>query len=283
MSTLPSAYASISLSGKVVFITGASSGIGKATAKLLAARGARVALAARREAESEEVVADIKKAGGEAFFVQMDVSKEDDIKRAVEQTVAKYGRIDVAFNNSGTMGPMLQTHKLETADLDAVLTTNVRGVQLCMKYELAQMLAQITADGQPEVGSYDQRVQPNSYYKQATRHSIINNASIFGVHALPNWSAYSASKHAVIGLSKSAAVEYGKVGIRVNTVNYGFILSGMSESTPIDFMVSKVPVGRVGQGVEAAEAVGWLASDASSFVTGSSITVDGGVAAQCMF
>ena len=282
MTSLPSAYASLSLLGKVAFVTGGSSGIGKAAAKLLAARGAQVAIAARRQPESDAVVSDIKQAGGEAFFVQMDVTKEEDIKRAIEQTVARYGRIDIAFNNSGTMGPNGLSHLLATDDLDLVLTTNVKGVALCMKYEVIQMLKQIKADGQPDVSSYNQRQQPNEYYKQATRHSIINNASIFGVSALPTWAAYSAAKHAVIGLTKSAAMEYGKDGIRINAVNYGFILSGMSDSTPIDFMVKQVPMGRVGQGAEAAEIVAWLASDASSFATGSSITIDGGVSAKCM-
>ena len=282
MSSLPSAYATLSLVGKVAFVTGGSSGIGKATAKLLAARGAKVAIAARRQPESDAVISDIKKAGGEAYFVQMDVMKEDDIKRAIEQTVAKYGRIDIAFNNSGIMGPMLPSHKVPTDDFDSVIATNIKGVALCMKYELLQMLQQIKADGQPDVSTYDQNQQPNEYYKTATHHSIINNASIFGTHALPNWAAYSAAKHAVIGLTKSAAIEYGKEGIRVNTVNYGFVVSGMTESTPIDWMVKQMPVGRLGQGVEAAEAVAWLGSDASSFITGSSITIDGGVSAKCM-
>lgn len=278
-SSVPAAFASLSLAGKVAFITGGSSGIGKATAKLFAARGARVAIAARRQAESEAVVAAIQKDGGDAWFVQMDVTVEADIQRAIEQTVAHYGRIDVAFNNSGTMGPQGPSHLLPTAELDTVLNTNVKGVALCMKYQIIQMLKQIKADGQPDVTSYDQKQQPNEYYKQATRHSIINNASIFGVSALPTWSAYSAAKHAVIGLTKSAAMDYAKDGIRINTVHYGFILSGMSESTPVDFMIKGVPVGRIGQSAEAAEAAAWLASDASSFVTGSSITVDGGVSA----
>ena len=282
MTSLPSAFASVSLAGKVAFVTGGSSGIGKATAKLLAARGAQVAIAARRQPESEAVVSDIQQAGGKAWFVQMDVTKEEDIKRAVDETVAHYGRIDIAFNNSGTMGQNGRCHTLPTDDLDLVLTTNVKGVALCMKYEITQMLKQMKAEGQADVSTYDQNKQPNEYYKQATRYSIINNASIFGVSALPSWSAYSAAKHAVIGFTKSAAIEYGKEGIRINTVNYGFILSGMSESTPIGFMLKQVPVGRLGQGAEAAEAVAWLASDASSFATGSCITIDGGVSAKCM-
>ena len=282
MSSLPSAFASLSLAGKVAFITGGSSGIGAATAKLLAARGAKVAIAARREEESKAVVGAIKEAGGDAFFVQMDVTVEEDIQKAIEQTVSHYGRIDIAFNNSGCMGDMKPTHAFPTSELDRVLNTNVKGVALCMKYELLQILKQIEHDKQPLVTSYDQKIQPNSYHKQATRYSLINNASIFGEHALPNWSAYSASKHAVIGLTKSAAVEYGPLGIRINTVNYGFIISGMSAGAMIDMMVKQVPAGRVGQGAEAAEAVAWLASDASSFVTGSSITVDGGVSAKCM-
>jgi NAD(P)-dependent dehydrogenase (short-subunit alcohol dehydrogenase family) len=283
--SLPAAYSSLSLNGKVVFITGGSSGIGESTAKLFAVRGAKVVIAARREEQSLQVVKDIINQGGEAIFVKCDVTVESDVKNAIDEAVSKYGRIDVAFNNSGKMGPHGSTHEQTAESLMEVLDTNVKGVYICMKHEIIQFQKQLKDAGSFDVTKLDHHIQPNDYYKQATRYSIINNASIFGeVGGLSMYSAYAASKHAVVGLSKSASKEYASQGIRINTVNYGFVVSEITGSKPsmIDFMLTKVPAGRLGQGSEAAEAVAWLASDASSFVTGSSIRCDGGVAACVM-
>lgn len=280
--SLPSAYSSLSLNGKVAFITGGSSGIGEATARLFAARGAKVVIAARREEQSLKVVKDIIDLGGEATFVKCDFSVESDVKKAIEEAVSKYGRIDVAFNNSGKLGPYGSTHEQTIESLMEVLDTNVKGVYSCMKHEIIQFQKQLKDEGSFDVTKLDHHIQPNNYYKEATRYSIINNASIFGeVGGLSMYSGYSASKHAVIGLSKSASKEYAAQGIRINTVNYGFVVSEITgtNSSMMDFMLPKVPAGRLGQGTEAAEAVAWLASDASSFVTGSSIRCDGGVAA----
>ena len=276
---LPAAFASLSLSGKVCFVTGGSSGIGAETAKLMAARGAKVAIAARRVDEMEAVVRDIQQAtGGEAISIQMDVTKEDDIRRAIDATVAHFGRIDIAFNNSGIPGPRVRAHEVQSADVDSVIAVNWKGIELCMKYELAVMLKQIKDDQQPHIDSFDQTLQPNSYHKQATRHSIINSSSVTGFTAGPNMSPYSASKHAVLGLTRSAAVEYAKDGIRVNACNFGFVTTTKALDTGLSVENRKrmIACGRLGQMVEAAELVCWLASDASSFVMGQDITVDGG-------
>ena len=185
----------------------------------------------------------------------------------------------MAFNNSGGMGPNGLTH-LQSADaLTALLQVNLSGVYLCMKHELAQFAAQREADAaaHPPPSAFDHHQQPNTYFQQLSPYSIINNASIFGETGLPTYSAYAATKHAVLGLTKSVAKEYATQGVRVNAVNYGFIVSEITKGATVDFMLPKVPIGRLGQGVEAAECVAWLASQASSFITGSAITCDGGV------
>ena len=272
LTAVPAAYSGVSLLGKVAFITGGSSGIGAAAVRLFCARGAKVVLAARREAQSNAIVKEVRAAGGECTFVQCDVTKEADVKAAVAACVERYGRLDVAFNNSGAMGPNGPTHEQSPAAVTAILDLNVTAVYTCMKYELEQFARQ----GFPDPASVDHHTQPNSYHRTLAPYSIINNASIFGLVGLPTYSAYSASKHAVVGLSKSVAKEYAAKGVRVNAVCYGFIVSEITGAM-VDFMLPRVPVGRLGQGVEAAECVAFLASDASSFVTGSTLVCDGGV------
>ena len=222
---------------------------------------------------------ELSAAGGEVTFVPCDVSKEADVQAAVAACVTHYGRLDCAFNNSGVMGPNGLTHQQSAEAFNALLQVNLTGVYLCMKYELAQFAAQAAADpsAHPSPASLDHHRQPNTHYQRLSPYSIINNASIFGQVGLPTYSAYSATKHAVLGLTKSTAKEYATQGVRVNAVNYGFIVSEITGAATVDFMLPKVPMGRLGQGVEAAECVAWLASQASSFITGSAITCDGGV------
>jgi NAD(P)-dependent dehydrogenase (short-subunit alcohol dehydrogenase family) len=251
------------LEGKVVLVTGGGSGIGRASAVALADAGAKVVISGRREKEGLETIGLIKKNGGEAKFVQADISKEADVQRLVKQTVDSYGRLDAAFNNAGIEGEIGKpTHEQSLENYRAVMDTNVLGVLLAMKYEIAEMLK--NGGG-----------------------TIVNNASVGGLIGFPTASVYVASKHAVLGLTKTAALEYGKQGIRVNAVSPGPIETPMLErfaggatSEAKTQMTNAQPIGRLGRPEEIAEAVVWLASDKSSFVTGQSLTADGGWTAQ---
>lgn len=252
-----------SLKGKVAVITGGTSGIGKAAALALARAGAKVAVAGRRESEGQAVVNAIKKAGGEALFVKTDVSKEADVKALVDKTVSAFGRLDIAFNNAGIEGQMGLTTDVQTAEnFDSIFNINVKGVLLSMKHEALAMLR--NGGG-----------------------SIINTSSIAGQVGLAGGGVYVASKHAVNGLSKSAALEFARKGIRVNTVSPGTIqtemidrMVGTGETDARKWWQNKHPVGRFGTVDEVAAAVVWLASPESSFVTGTDIAVDGGYMAQ---
>lgn len=252
-----------SLKDKVALITGGTSGIGEAAARALAKAGAKVVVAGRRESEGQTVVDAIKKEGGEALFVKADVSREVDIKGLVDQTLAAFGRLDIAFNNAGTEGQMGLTTDTQTAEnFDSIFNINVRGVMLSMKHEVAAMLR--NGGG-----------------------SIVNTSSIAGQIGLPGAGVYVASKHAVNGLSKSAALEFARKGIRVNTVSPGTIqtdminrMVGEGESETRKWWENRHPVGRFGTVGEVAAAVVWLASPESSFVTGTDIAVDGGYMAQ---
>lgn len=243
------------LDGKVAVVTGGSSGIGKATAILMAEQGAKVVVAARREQEGTETADIIREAGGVATFVQADVSIQADIKRVMDTAVETYGSIDCAFNNAGRLdGSPLPWDERDVEIWDAVDGVNLRGYWLCMKYELAQMLK--NGGG-----------------------VIVNNSSIAGLTALPG-EIYTATKHGVIGMSKTAAVNYGNRGIRVNVVCPGFIetpiISGASADI-LDFYTKKIPLGRFGTDTEIVEPVVWLCSDKASYVTGTVLTVDGGI------
>jgi NAD(P)-dependent dehydrogenase (short-subunit alcohol dehydrogenase family) len=243
--------------GKVALVTGGSSGIGRATAIKFGERGAKVVVAARREKECKETVEMISKAGGEAMFVQTDVRIASQVENMVNQTVKKYGRLDIAFNNAGVGGIMARLVRTSEEIFDEVVDANFKGVWLSMKYEIPVM--------QKQGGGV-----------------IINNASIAGVATAERLSVYSGSKHAVVGISNAAATEYGKDNIRVVTVCPGWIKTRMTEELRAqknaDAMIqSSVPLKRMGEPEEVAEMVIWLASDAASFVTGGAFIVSGGM------
>ena len=242
--------------GKVVLVTGGSSGIGRATAVKFGERGARVMVAARREKEGKETVEMIEKAGGEAMFVQTDVRIASQVENMVQQTVKKYGRLDIAFNNAGVGGIMARLIRTTEEIFDELVDTNFKGVWLSMKYEIPVM--------QGQGGGV-----------------IINNASIAGVSTAERLAIYSGSKHAVVALSNAAATEYGRDNIRVVAVCPGWIKTRMTEELrarkDADAIQGDIPLKRWGEPEEVAEMVVWLASDAASFVTGGAFIISGGM------
>jgi NAD(P)-dependent dehydrogenase (short-subunit alcohol dehydrogenase family) len=245
---------------KVVLVTGGTSGIGKTTAIAFAKAGAKVVLSGRRAAEGEAVVAKITAAGGTARFVRADVAVEADVKNLVEQTVAAFGRLDVAFNNAGVewMGPLVEAKE---SDYRKLFDTNVWGVVASLKYEIPAMLK--TGGG-----------------------AIVNTSSVAGHIGMAGASLYIGTKHAVEGLTKSAALEFAKQGIRVNAVAPAAIETDMvdrfvgTEGPARDYLVSLHPIGRAGQTREIADVVLFLCSEGASFITGESVKVDGGLTAQ---
>ena len=246
---------------KVVLITGATSGIGKATALKFGAAGAKVVVSGRRESEGSAVVDAIKSGGGEATFVRADVAVEDDIKNLVAKTVETYGRLDVAFNNAGVEHAAPITDE-DQAAYQRIFDINVWGVLASMKHEVPAML-------------------------ESGGGSIINTSSIAGHIGMPGAATYIASKHAVEGLTKTAALEYAQQGIRVNAVAPGGIATDMIDrfageegSEMREGLAQMHPIGRLGESDEIADAVLFLASDGASFVTGESLKVDGGWVAQ---
>ena len=249
------------LDGKVALITGAGSGIGRASALAFAREGAKVAVADIVVEGGEETVRMVKEAGGEAFFIKVDVANAADVEAMVNTVVDTYGRIDCAYNNAGIEGRLASTDEYPEDMFDKVIDINLTGVWLCMKYELPHMLKQ--GGG-----------------------AIVNTASGAGLIGVSGMSAYVASKHGVIGLTKTAALEYAKSGIRVNAVCPGLIQTPMVERITAEqpqlgeALVAAEPVGRTGKPEEIAESVVWLSSDAASFVTGHSMSVDGGFVAQ---
>ena len=247
--------------GKVAIVTGGSAGIGRATAVAFAREGAKVVVASRRIKEGEETIHLIREAGSDGFFVKTDVANAAEVKTMVEKTVATYGRLDYAFNNAGVIepkpGPLVEQTE-ET--FDQIVNVNVKGVWLSMKYEVPEMLKH--GGG-----------------------AIVNMSSVAGVIAFPGLGIYIASKHAVIGLTKTAALEYSKLGVRVNAVNPAAIETDMLAHVANDpeakaQMGAMHPIGRIGTAEEVANAVVWLCSDKASFVTGHSLLVDGGLTAQ---
>jgi len=243
--------------GKVALVTGGSSGIGRATAVKFGGRGAKVVVAARREKEGKETVEMIKKTGGEATFVQTDVRVASQVENMVQQTVKKYGRLDVAFNNAGVGGIMARLVRTTEEIFDEVVDTNFKGVWLSMKYEIPVMLKQGSG-------------------------VIVNNASIAGVATAERLSVYSGSKHAVVAISKAAATEYGRDNIRVVAICPGWIKTRMTEELraqkDADVLIQgSVPLKRIGEPEEVAEMVIWLASDAASYVSGGAFIISGGM------
>ncbi|MDX1920886.1 MAG: SDR family oxidoreductase [Candidatus Caenarcaniphilales bacterium] len=247
------------LKDKVALITGGTSGIGKATAVLFAEAGAQVVVSGRREEQGQQVVSEITAAGGKAKFIKCDVSDESSVKNLIKTTVETFSKLNIAFNNAGIeQDPMLPITETSTQEYQKVMNTNVFGVWLCMKYEIPEML-------------------------KSGGGSIINTSSIAGHSGMPGFGVYVASKHAVEGLTKSTALEFADKGIRVNTVSPGAILTDMverftggSDSDMGKSVASMHPMGRMGKPNEIASAVLYLASDASSFTTGTSLSVDGG-------
>jgi len=243
--------------GKVALVTGGNAGIGKATALAFAREGAKVVIAARRKPLGEETVRTILEEGGEAVFIRTDVSVPAEVEGLIRKAVERYGRLDLAFNNAGVAGPMNRLAKQTLETWDLVINTNLKGVWLCMKYEIAQMLQQ--GGG-----------------------VIVNTASTAGISGSPGAAIYSASKHGVLGLTKSAAADYATRNIRINAVCPGPILTpmleeGFAQRPPMrDAYLATIPMGRFGTPEEIAGAVLWLCSDEASFMTGYSVTIGGG-------
>ena len=247
------------LEDKVALVTGGGSGIGRATARAFAGAGAKVVVAGRREKEAFETVALIKKDGGQATFIRTDVSREPEVETLVAETLATYGRLDAAFNNAGIEGEVgKQTHEQRVENYREVMDINILGVLLAMKHEIGAMLK--NGGG-----------------------AIVNNASVGGLVGFAGMGVYVASKHAVLGLTKSAALEYAKQGIRVNAVSPGGVETPMLDrftgGPGTDFfnqLAGRHPIGRLGRPEEIAPLALYLASDASSYVTGATFVIDGG-------
>ena len=255
--------------GKVALVTGGSSGIGRATALAFAREGAKVVVADVAMADGEETVRMLQATNGEAIFCKADVSKATEVEALIRTAVATYGRLDCAHNNAGVESiagaALVPTADLTEENWDYTININLKGVWLCMKHEIPQMLSQ-------------------------GHGAIVNTASILGLVGFQTAAAYAASKHGVIGLTKTAALEYAQAGIRINAVCPGFIHTAMvervigllsQENPHVTAQVTALhPVGRMGTPAEVAEAVLWLCSDAASFMTGHTMTVDGGYVAQ---
>lgn len=247
--------------GKVALVTGGAAGIGRVTAEEFARNGAQVVVSDVNVGEGEATAATIRQAGGEAIFVACDVSKGDQVEQMVAATLQQYGRLDFAFNNAGVEFEQGKLADGNEETFDRIMDINVKGVWHCMRHEIPAMLAQ--GGG-----------------------VIVNTASVAALGAAPKMSIYSASKHAVLGLTRSAAVEYGKKGIRVNAVCPGVIDTDMfrraAEQDPkkADFAAALHPVGRLGQASEIAAAVLYLCTEGAAFTTGVALPVDGGATAM---
>lgn len=253
------------LENNVALITGATSGIGKATAKAFGVAGAKVVFSGRREPEGKATEAQLRDAGIDCLFVRSDVSKEAEIKALVQITVEKFGKLDFAFNNASIEALPKPLHEQSIDDFDKLMAINTRGLFLCMKYEIQQMLTQGS-------GANDSR----------SAYAIVNTSSLGGLIAFPWASPYVASKHAVMGLTRAAALDYAKQGIRINAVTPGATATDMLDRSldrmgiTADDFASTVPMGRIGQAEEIAQAVVFLCSDAASYITGQPLVIDGG-------
>ncbi|MBM4275270.1 MAG: glucose 1-dehydrogenase [Deltaproteobacteria bacterium] len=243
------------LEKKVALVTGGSSGIGRAAAQIMAREGARVVVADIAQAGGEEIAALIRGNGREAVFIRADMAEAGEVEALIRRTVALYGRLDCALNNAGIPGDVAATADCTLENWERVMRVNLFGVWYCMKYEIPQML-------------------------KSGGGAIVNTSSISGLHGVRHQAAYSASKHGVIGLTKTAALEYGKAGIRVNALCPGWTISGMTQKREVHDVdpafLSNYAVGRAGTPEEVAESAVWLCSDRASFVNGHALIVDGG-------
>lgn len=250
------------IESRVVLVTGGGSGIGRAAAMAFAAKGAKVVIGNRNQEAGLAVVAEIEAAGGTALFQTTDVGNETDVKRLVEMAVDSFGQLDFAFNNAGFVDPVGPLHMADSEAVEALFRVNFMGVFYSMKHEITAMLAN-TADS-----------------AGAGRGAIVNCSSVFGLAGFKSLSPYSASKHAVTGLTRAAALDYAQEGIRINAVAPGPIETPALGPTP-DIYAAYVPMGRLGQPGEIAHAVVWLCSDEASYITGHVMALDGGAMASC--
>jgi NAD(P)-dependent dehydrogenase (short-subunit alcohol dehydrogenase family) len=240
--------------GRVALVTGAASGIGQATAVAFAREGARVAILDRTADALQPTAEAVREAGGEGLVLACDIARSEQVEAAIAETVATFGRLDIAFNNAGVENVAAPVAEIALADWDRILDINLRGTFVCMKHEIAQMLRQ--GGG-----------------------VIVNTASGAGIRGVAGGASYAASKHAVIGLTKSAALDYATANIRVNAVLPGNIATPMMDrftGGDIQKAIDLEPVGRLGRPEEIAEAVLWMSADLGAFVTGAAISVDGG-------
>jgi NAD(P)-dependent dehydrogenase (short-subunit alcohol dehydrogenase family) len=243
--------------GKVAFVTGAGSGMGRTTALAFAREGAAVAAADIAEHGNQETARMIEEGGGQALAVHCDVSRADDVKAALGRSVDAFGKLDIAFNNAGIEQPLRATAELTEEEWDRIIAINLRGVFVCMKYEIPLMLEQGAG-------------------------SIVNTSSGAGVKGFADQAAYTAAKHGVIGLTRSAALDYAPFNIRVNAICPGIIDTEMMQrftggtAAGRDRVIAQEPIGRMGMPDEIAAAALWLCSDAASFVVGHALVVDGG-------
>ncbi|MBV9296869.1 MAG: SDR family oxidoreductase [Acidobacteriaceae bacterium] len=247
--------------GYVALVTGAAGGIGLATANAYAEAGAAVALLDMDEAGVVRAAEGLTTAGHKALGLRCDISQEDQVKAAIEQTVSTLGGLDLACNNAGIHVPSVETADAASQDFDRAIAVNLRGVWNCMKYELA-------------------------YMRQQRRGAIVNVSSNSGLAGIAGLGAYTASKHGVIGLTKSAALEYATKGIRINVVCPGPVMTPMVDKAlkdhpeSVQAVIDSIPLGRLGQADEIASSIIWLSSSAASFAIGSVLVVDGGYTAR---
>jgi NAD(P)-dependent dehydrogenase (short-subunit alcohol dehydrogenase family) len=249
------------LSNRVVLVTGGSSGIGRAAAESCARDGARIAISDINAETGHETVESLQKEGAEAIFIQSDVSRSDEVEAMVAQAVSHFGRLDGAFNNAGVASSWAHTVRASEEDFDRTIAVNLKGVWLCLKHEIKQML------------------------DQGSGGAIVNTSSVAGLVGARGGGGYVASKHGVVGLTKTASLEFSSKGVRVNAVCPGAIetpmMDQMLSETGLDrsVMISQEPIGRLGEPREIGDAVAWLLSKESSFVTGIAMPVDGGYTA----
>ncbi|WP_009630579.1 SDR family oxidoreductase [Synechocystis sp. PCC 7509] len=247
--------------GKVAFVTGAANGIGRATALAFAREGANVVVADVSEQGNQETARLIEKLGGQAIAIKCDVTRAEDVKAALDSTIEAFGRLDFAFNNAGVEQKNVATAQIEEQEWERIVNINLRGVFLCMKYEIPLLLKQ--GGG-----------------------AIVNTSSGAGVIGIKGGAAYTAAKHGVIGLTKSAALDYASQNIRVNAVAPGYIDTPMMErftggtTEGQEKVIAQEPIGRMGQPEEIANSVVWLCSDAAAFVVGHALVIDGGQTVQ---